>query len=204
MVLNIRTFRRNASQLVDGRVVFPKAQIADGIIPTGGQLIYADNGTDVQTQIATNASNAQASSTSLTAAILANTALITAIDVHAHVQENIVYVDSKRTDSYTEDGSETMPYKTLSGAFIKLANGQTAYTIFKLAPGDYVGTIMRDKATQEQSFEIRGKIASSKVVRPGTQPLGKCCMYSISWTSQSVVVVFPMVLTVCTFGGVAL
>jgi len=37
-----------------------------------------------------------------------------------------------------------------------LADGQTSRVVFKLAPGDYVGTIFRDKAVTEQEFEIHG------------------------------------------------
>ena len=139
MVLNIRTFRRNASQLGDGRVVFPKAQIANGIIPTGGQLVYADNGTDVQTQITTLAAS------------------VAAIDVHAHV-DVYCYVDvSRSAETYTETGSQTQPYRSLDGAMsVKLTHANTDTVIFKLAPGKYIGPVVIDQNTANQSFQILG------------------------------------------------
>ena len=100
--INLRQLRRDIRHGGDGRLIFPgMTEITDGVITSGGKLAYADNGTDVQTQID---------------AVVASVA---AIDVHAHVQENVCYVDSKRVDAYTEDGSESLPYKTLSTALMQ-------------------------------------------------------------------------------------
>ena len=85
------------------------------------------------------------------------TSAVAGVSSHAHVDQ-VVYVNSNRgSETYTETGSEIFPYRTLSSAIsTKLADGQTARVIFKLAPGEYVGTIFRDKQTQEQDFEIHG------------------------------------------------
>ena len=68
-----------------------------------------------------------------------------------------MYVDSARSgESYVEDGSEVSPYRSLNTAVAaRLEDSDTDTVIFKLAPGDYVGTISIDKATANQKFEIR-------------------------------------------------
>ena len=59
---------------IDGQtVVIPDAEITTGVITSGGTLTYADSGTDIQTQINTVAAS------------------VAAIDIHAHVQENVCY-----------------------------------------------------------------------------------------------------------------
>ena len=84
---------------IDGQtVVIPDAEITTGVITSGGTLTYADSGTDIQTQINTVAAS------------------VAAIDIHAHVQENVCYVDSKRIGDYPEDGSESLPYRSLNTA----------------------------------------------------------------------------------------
>ncbi len=80
--INLRQLRRDIRHGADGRLVFPgMTEITDGVVTSGGKLAYADNGTDIQTQLD---------------AVVASVA---AIDVHGHVQENVCYVDSKRVDS---------------------------------------------------------------------------------------------------------
>ncbi len=75
----------------------------------------------------------------------------------ASMSPTYIHVDSSFSGSYTETGSRTAPYRTLSAAITaKLADGQTDTVVFQLAPGSYVGTISRDKTSVEQSFEIRG------------------------------------------------
>ena len=77
--------------------------------------------------------------------------------VHGHPSEVVVHVDSNQPANYTETGHSQNPYRTLSAAIAaKLADGETDDILFKLAPGKYVGTISRDKATAEQSFTIQG------------------------------------------------
>ena len=147
--INIRQLRRDIEHGADGRLIFPGlTEITQGVITSGGQLKYADNGADVQTQID---------------AVVASVA---AIDIHAHVQENVCYVDSKRVDAYTEDGSESLPYKTLSAALTtKLANDKTNFVSFRVASGNYDGTISIDKDSANQSFEIIGAGRNSTFIR---------------------------------------
>ena len=84
---------------------------------------------------------------------------------HSHV-DAVVFVDSNRaSETYTETGSEVAPYRTLSSAIaVKLADGQTDRVVFKLAPGQYLGVISRDKAAQEQAFEIHGSGAENTFI----------------------------------------
>ena len=90
--------------------------------------------------------------------------------VHDHVAKWFCYVDSNRaSETYPETGSETAQYRSLSSAITaKLADGQTDRVIFKLAPGHYTGTISRDKAVQEQVFEIHGSGAENTFIQGGT------------------------------------
>ena len=84
----------------------------------------------------------------------------------AGLSPNHVYVDCNFSGSYTETGSRTAPYRTLSSAITaKLADGQTDTVVFHLAPGIYVGTISRDKAALEQMFEIRGSGSGNCFIR---------------------------------------
>ena len=147
--INIRQLRRDVKHGADGRLIFPgMTEITDGVITSGGKLTYVDNGVDVQSQIDTVV------------------AAVAAIDIHAHVQDNVCYVDSKRTDSYTQDGSESLPYKTLSAAITaKLTNAATAFISFRLASGTYDGTISVDKDSANQSFEIVGSGRTSTFIR---------------------------------------
>ena len=144
-----RRLRKVAKKLkiVGGRLVFSdQTEIKDGFIPTGGQLKYEDNGTDVQVQLNSH------------------TAQIAAI--HGHTEASVCYVDSKRTDSYVENGTESKPYKTLSAAVTaKLADGETDFVSFQLSSGNYDGVISRDKSVQEQSFEIVGRGSHNTFIR---------------------------------------
>ena len=111
-----RRLRKVAKKLkiVGGRLVFSdQTVIKDGIIPTGGQLKYEDNGTDLQVQLDSHTTQIAA--------------------IHGHTEESVCYVDSKRADSYVEDGTESKPYKTLSAAVTaKLADGETDFVEWKL------------------------------------------------------------------------
>ena len=121
-------------------------EITDGVITTGGKLTYEDNGVDIQNQL---------------------DSLNTAISgIHGHTSERVHYVDSKRVDTYTEDGSTTKPYKTLSAALTaKLGQNATDYCIFMLMPGNYDGVISIDKDSQNQSFEIIGSGSKNTFIR---------------------------------------
>ena len=101
-----------------------------------------------------------------------------AAGAHSHV-DAYVFVDVGRTgETYTETGSEVAPYRTLAAAITaKLGDAETDYVVFKLAPGVYVGSIVRDKQTQNQSATT---IALSRAAPAGTRPLGTS---SISGTS---------------------
>ena len=126
--------------------MFPMTEIVDGVVQSGGKLAYADNGVDIQTQL-----------DSLTTAING---------VHGHTSERVYYVDSKRVDSYVEDGTTSKPYKTLSAALIaKLGQSDTDHCIFELMPGNYDGTISIDKDAQNQSFEIHGSGSGNTFIR---------------------------------------
>ena len=145
--LHLRSFQKKAYIAADGTVVFPGAtELSDANIPSGGTLVYEDNGTDVQQQVTANA-----------------TALTTLqASGHAHV-DAFVYVDAARSEeTYTETGSEVAPYRTLSAAVTaKLADSETDPVVIKLRPGNYVGTISRDKQSANQMFEIRGSGADN-------------------------------------------
>ncbi len=94
------------------------------------------------------------------------TSAIASVSHHTHV-DAMCYVDSNRAaETYTETGSEVAPYRTLSSAIsTKLADGETDTVVFVLAPGVYTGTISRDKASQEQVFEIRGSGANTCFIK---------------------------------------
>ena len=120
-------------------------------VKTGKTLKY-QGGTDLQTQInnldnlystdteRVNAVNTLVTNYTAADATLQNTlenTINTAV-TQLNNETTTVYVDSNRSDSYTEDGSKRYPYKTLSAACTaKLANGSTAFYIFKLSPGTY-------------------------------------------------------------------
>ena len=80
-----------------------------------------------------------------------------ASSAHAHV-DSYCYVDVARAaETYTETGSGIAPYRSLSGAIAeKLTHANTDTVVFKLAPGDYIGTILSIQNTQNQSFSIVG------------------------------------------------
>ena len=99
------------------------------------------------------------------------TSAVDNITTHAHVSTT-VYVDAGRAgETYTENGSQVFPYRTLSSAIsVRLADGEDDYVVFQLAAGTYTGTISRDKATQwEQRFEIRGSGKLNTVLRGSTE-----------------------------------
>ena len=95
---------------------------------------------------------------------------VSGVSEHEHPSLWFCYVDSNRaSETYTETGSETAPYRSLSSAVTaKLADGETDRVVFKLAPGHYTGTISRDKAVQEQVFEIHGSGAENTFIQGST------------------------------------
>lgn len=146
---NFRQFKRNMRNGADGRVIFHGlTEISDGVITSGGKLAYADNGVDIQTQINS---------------VVADVA---AIPIHSHVQEQVCFIDSKRDDDYKENGSEELPYKTLSAAVAaKLGDSETSFVSFRLASGNYDGAISVDKPAQNQSFELIGSGSQNCFIR---------------------------------------
>jgi len=92
-------------------------------------------------------------------------AINTSLHGHANTYERVCFVDSKRTDSYTEDGGRDTPYKTLSGAMTLLGEGETDTIIFRLASGDYDGEISVSRSTSEQSFSIIGSGTEHTYIR---------------------------------------
>ena len=113
-----------------------------------------------------------ATGSTLSDAAIATEAYVTsavAAGAHAHV-DAYVFVDSNRSsETYTETGSEVAPYRTLSAAVsTKLADNQTDLVVFKLAPGTYTGTISRDKATANQTFEILGSGSGNTFIKGST------------------------------------
>ena len=97
--LHLRSFQKKAYIDATDAVVFPDAvKMLDAVIPDGGTLSYETPGTDLQQQIS------------------ANTTSITTLQSsgHSHVV-SYVYVDvSRGGESYTEDGSEEQPYRSLT------------------------------------------------------------------------------------------
>ena len=71
----------------------------------------------------------------------------------------ICYVDVSRTESYTEDGSPTKPFKTLQDAMAaKITEGATQTIEFRLAAGTYnvAGGLDFQMSSSSQSFAIVG------------------------------------------------
>ena len=80
--------------------------------------------------------------------------------------ELIVYCDSNRADSYTEDGTKGRPYKSLVTALSsKITDTGTTTLVFKLAPGYYTGIYAFTKTTQNQSISILGSSAQDTFVQ---------------------------------------
>ena len=77
-------------------------------------------------------------------------------DLVSSLATTYVYCDASRTDSYTEDGSKTKPYKTLTAAFGLITDATTDDVVFCLAPGKYVGTVSVTKSSQNQNVTIIG------------------------------------------------
>jgi len=103
---------------------------------------------------------------------IASTSYVTAAVVqglHIHV-DSYCYVDAARAgESYTATGTALAPYQTLSAAIAaKLTDANTDYVVFKLAPGDYVGTISVVQSTPNQSFAIEGSGKDSCFIRGST------------------------------------
>ena len=95
---------------------------------------------------------------------------------HQHTDAHVCYVDSARVDAYTETGAAPTPYKTLSAAVTaKLTNAATAFVSFRLASGNYDGTISVDKDAANQSFEIVGTGRNSTFIRGA---YWKCPLFS--------------------------
>ena len=87
---------------------------------------------------------------------------------HGHDDTGFVYVDSKQTGNYTEIGTETAPYRSLTAACAaKLTNASTSYIVFKLLPGNYDGAISIDNDSPNQSFEIVGSGKTNTFIRGG-------------------------------------
>ena len=189
--INLRQFRRDVRRADDGRIVFPLVTVQDGVVD--GSLKYA-GGTDLQTQITASTAAVTANTTKLNTLLDSGAALdaiselkaawesddgvlqatiATAATDRATIRTEMaglaptfVFVDCNFSGSYTETGSRTAPYRTLTGAIAaKLADGQTDTVVFQLAPGTYVGTISRDKTNVEQKFEIRGSGAGNCFIR---------------------------------------
>ena len=166
--LHLRTFQKKAYIDGDGTVVFPNAvELNEGIIPTGGTLTYEASGTDLQTQVTANATAVTALQSS----------------GHAHV-ESYVYVDVARAgESYVEDGSEVSPYRSLNTAVAaRLEDSDTDTVIFKLAPGDYVGTIRRPRLIKSLRYGVLvSKIAELWGLARGIQRLVRSSIFATSW-----------------------
>ena len=80
--------------------------------------------------------------------------------------DTLIYCDSNRSDSYTENGSVAYPYKTLSQAVIDKTtdNDTTSYT-FILTSGNYDNSISITKTTANQKISIIGYDRESTYIR---------------------------------------
>ena len=87
---------------------------------------------------------------------LENETNVTHAQLEASLATTFVYCDASRVDSYTEDGSKTKPYKTLTAAFGVILDSTTEDVVFCLAPGKYVGTVSVTKSSQNQNVTILG------------------------------------------------
>ena len=84
------------------------------------------------------------------------------------VRAGTCYVDAKRSDAYTEDGSISKPYKTLSAAITARCEDADTDTVhFVLASGTYSGAIDRQKTTANQSITIQGAGPDHTVITGG-------------------------------------
>ena len=84
------------------------------------------------------------------------------------VRSGTCYVDAKRSDSYTEDGTISKPYKTLSAAIAARCEDADTDTVhFVLASGTYSGAIDRQKTTANQSITIQGAGPDHTVITSG-------------------------------------
>ena len=81
------------------------------------------------------------------------------IDLHGvNTTTTIIYCDANRSDSYTEDGTLSYPYKSLSDAITaKCGDNDTDTIVFYLASGSYTGTISKTKASVNQEIYIIGE-----------------------------------------------
>ena len=95
----------------------------------------------------------------ITGAVASSANATSGVDiVSMNNRPTMVYVDSNRSDTYTENGSRAAPYKTLNSAMTaKCADGETDDLIFTLAPGTYTENIMIKKLAKEQKIHIRGE-----------------------------------------------
>ena len=151
------------------------------IVVKSGKTLKYEGGTDLQTQInnldslySTDAERVSAVNTLVTNYTAADTSLqntlqnsintvqtsATANGVAVGQLDNsptTIWVDASRSDSYTEAGSRSKPYKTLTAALsAKLSDGATTSYIFRLLPGTYSGGVSIDHSSKTQSFKIEG------------------------------------------------
>ena len=84
------------------------------------------------------------------------------------VRSGTCYVDAKRSDAYTEDGTISKPYKTLSAAIAARCEDADTDTVhFVLASGTYSGAIDRQKTTANQSITLQGAGPDHTVITSG-------------------------------------
>ena len=153
---------------------------SDIIVKNGTSFKY-ENGIDIQTQInnldnlySTDAQRISAVNTLVTNYSAADQTLQNTLEnsinaVQATCTSNTasisqvnstpttIWVDASRSDTYSEDGSRSLPYKTLTAAMsAKLQDGATESYVFRLLPGTYTGGVSIDHTAKTQSFKIEG------------------------------------------------
>ena len=139
----------------------------DDIIVKSGKTFKYEGGTDLQTQInnldnlySTDTERVNAVNTLVTNYTSADTTLQNTLETALGKLSNTpttIWVDANRSDSYTESGSRSEPYKTLNAALSgKLTDGATTSYVFRLLPGVYTGGVSIDHTSKTQSFKIEG------------------------------------------------
>jgi len=91
----------------------------------------------------------------------------------------ILYVDSNRSDDYTEDGSITYPFKTISAANIEASSGK----VILVLPGTYNSNITAKEGVTY--YANTGHYSTSKVIMTGTFSIEKDDIMIVGFDFQS-------------------
>lgn len=87
---------------------------------------------------------------------------------------NNIYVDGKRTDSYTEDGSLTKPFKTIQDAIDSITGASYPnYFNINIAPGIYT-----EQVTLKSYVNLTTEILDSVIIQSSVGDVVTCSSYS--------------------------